>query len=146
VPDKSLTASILWDKFGIGVSGICAIHCLIFPVIISVMPLWSFIPALHEWAHPVFVLMIAPIVYFAARRSHYDTTITTILVLGFLFILAGWLLGHYWLGFIFETTTTLFGSGLLIAGHWMNYRHHQQCTNRNHKHHPIDENPDQTKK
>lgn len=139
LPDKSFTASILWDRFGIGVSAICAIHCLFFPAIISLLPIWSFLPGLHEWAHPVFVLLILPIVYFAARRSHFDFAITTILVFGFICVLAGWLLGHYWLGFIFEISMTLFGSGLLIAGHWFNYRHHRTCTNHNHKHHVIEE-------
>jgi hypothetical protein len=93
----------------------------------------------HEWAHPIFVMLLAPAVYFAARRSHYDKTITLILGVGFLAIIVGWLVGHYWLGFLFETSMTLFGSGMLIAGHWFNYRHHRVCKNRSHNHHPIQE-------
>lgn len=139
MPDKSITASILWDRFGIGVSGICAIHCLIIPVLISILPVWSVLPVLHDWAHPVFILLIAPIVYFAARRSHFDFTITALLIAGFVFILAGWLLGHYWLGFLFETISTLLGSAVLIIGHWLNYRHHRTCKNHSHKHHAIAE-------
>lgn len=139
MPDKSITASVLWDRFGIGVSGICAIHCLIFPVLISLLPISALLPVLHEWLHPVFVATIVPIVFFASRRSHYDFTITSILVAGFLFVLIGWLAGHYWFGILFETVVTLIGSGLLIAGHWMNYQHHQKCTNHNHQHHPIEE-------
>ncbi len=143
MPDKSVTASVLWDRFGIGVSGICVIHCLIFPVLISILPLSTFLPVMHEWAHPIFVLSIVPIIYFASRRSHYDFTITAFLVTGFLLVLFGWLLGHYWLGIWFETYSTVLGSGLLIAGHWMNYLHHQKCTNHNHKHHPVEENINQ---
>lgn len=134
---KSITASLLWDRFGIGVSGICAIHCLFFPILISTLPLMSVASVVHEWAHPIFVLLLAPAVYFAARRSHYDKTITLILGVGFLAIIVGWLVGHYWLGFLFETSMTLFGSGMLIAGHWFNYRHHRVCKNRSHNHHPI---------
>lgn len=140
MPNKSITASVLWDRFGIGVSGICAIHCLFFPILISVLPLSSLMPVLHGWAHPIFLASIAPIVFFASRRSHYDFTITSILLTGFFFVLAGWLLGHFWLGFIFETSMTLLGSGMLIAGHWFNYQHHRKCTNHSHKHHPIEEN------
>lgn len=137
--NKSVTASVLWDRFGIGVSTICAVHCLIFPVLISTLPLWTFAPVLHEWAHPVFLVLLAPIVFYASRRSHYDFTITSVLVGGFVVVLAGWLLGHYWLGFLFETSVTLLGSGLLIAGHWFNYRHHRKCRIRSHKHHPVAE-------
>lgn len=136
--EKSLTASILWDKFGIGVSGICAIHCLFFPAIISLLPVFTFAPYLHEWAHPLFLVLLLPIVYYAAKRSHFDRRITSLLVIGFLFVLAGWLLGHFWLGLAVETTLTLIGSFVLIAGHWLNYRHHRSCKVKSHNHHPIE--------
>ncbi|MEX0648500.1 MAG: MerC domain-containing protein [Balneolaceae bacterium] len=135
--NKSITASLLWDRLGIGVSGICAIHCLFFPVLISILPLFSFAELLHDWAHPVFVVFLVPIVFFASRRSHFDRTITSLLVTGFLVVLTGWLLGHFWLGILFETSLTLLGSGILIAGHWFNYRHHQTCKNHSHQHHPV---------
>lgn len=137
LPLKSFTASIMWDRFGISVSGICAIHCLLFPILISTLPLWSVASVIHEWAHPLFILLLAPAVFFASRRSHFDKTITLILVSGFLFVLAGWGLGHFWLGHLFEISMTLFGSGMLIAGHWFNYRHHRTCRNHNHNHHPT---------
>jgi len=137
LPEKSLTSSVLLDRFGIGVSGICAIHCLVVPVLISVLPLWSVSMTIHEWLHPLFILLLLPVVYFAAKRSHYDRKITTLLITGFLLLLAGWLLGHFWLGLIFESAATFTGSILLIAGHWFNYRHHRVCTNHRHNHHPV---------
>lgn len=137
-----MTASVLWDRFGIGVSTICAIHCLTLPVLISLMPVWSFAPILHEWAHPVFLIILAPVVYFAARRSHYDKTISSLLIVGFILILAAWILGHTWFGFWFETVVTIIGSLILIVGHWKNYRHHQTCRNSTHKHHPVAEKPE----
>jgi hypothetical protein len=139
LPDKSITASLLWDRFGIGVSGICAIHCLALPALISVLPLWPALASAQEWMHPVFITLLAPIVYFAARRGHFEFKITAILISGLMLVIAGWLIGHYWLGFWVETTMTLAGSIILITGHWMNYRHHRECTNRNHKHHPVTE-------
>jgi len=94
---------------------------------------------MHDWAHPVFVITLIPIVYFASKRSHYDKTITSLLIAGFLIVLAGWLGGHLLFGYLFETVFTLFGSAILIAGHWFNYRHHRHCKNHSHKHHPIAE-------
>jgi len=136
--DKSFTASVIWDRFGIGVSGVCAIHCLFLPVLIALMPVASVSSAIDAWLHPLFVILIAPTVYFASKRSHFDQKITLLLVAGFILVLAGWLIGHYWLGFLAETLLTLGGSVLLIWGHWKNYRHHQQCTNHKHQHHPME--------
>ncbi len=79
LPEKSFTASILWDKLGIGISGICAIHCLLVPVLIAVLPLLDFTTVMHDWLHPVFILLIVPTVYFASRRSHFDKKITRLL-------------------------------------------------------------------
>lgn len=137
--DKSATASVLWDRFGVGVSTICAIHCLFFPVLISILPVTTFLPAMHDWAHPVFILTLIPIVFFASRRSHYDTKIVSLLVGGFIIVIIGWLGGHLLFGYLFETVVTLSGSVILIAGHWFNYRHHRQCKNHSHKHHPVAE-------
>ncbi|MCC5942180.1 MAG: MerC domain-containing protein [Balneolaceae bacterium] len=136
--EKSITASILWDKFGIGVSGICAIHCLFFPAIISLLPVFTSISFLHEWAHPLFLILLLPIVYYAAKRSHFDRFITSLLIVGFLFVLAGWLLGHFWLGLVVETSLTVIGSFILISGHWLNYKHHRSCKVKSHNHHPIE--------
>jgi lipopolysaccharide export LptBFGC system permease protein LptF len=97
------------------------------------------VEVLHDWAHPVFLVLLVPIVFFASRRSHYDTKITTFLVSGFVLVLMGWLLGHFWLGLLFESSLTLLGSVVLIAGHWFNYRHHQTCKNHQHSHHPVEE-------
>jgi len=137
--EKSITSSILWDRFGISVSVICAIHCLFFPVLVAILPLTSLTPALHNWAHPVFILIIVPTVFYASKRSHFDKKIVGYLGIGLLSIVLGWLLGHFWIGFWFETTATVFGSILLIVGHWKNYKHHRTCKVASHKHHPVAE-------
>lgn len=135
---------MLWDRLGIGVSTVCAIHCLFLPVLIALMPVATVGSLLSEWLHPLFVLLIAPTVYFAAKRSHFERTVTVILVAGFVLILAGWLIGHYWLGFWTETGLTIAGSIFLITGHWRNYRHHQTCENKSHQHHPLEEKTQKT--
>lgn len=135
--EKSYTASLLWDKLGIGISGICAVHCLLVPVLIAVLPLWDITTVIHDWLHPVFILLIIPTVYFASRRSHFDKKITRLLSAGLILILIGWVFGHFWIGLLFETALTVAGSVFLIAGHWFNYRHHQSCDIKKHNHHPL---------
>lgn len=137
--EKSFTATAIWDKFGIGISGVCAIHCLLLPVVVAVLPLWTFATLLHDWLHPVFIILIAPTIYFASKRSHNDRKIVGLLSVGFLFILFGWVIGHFWIGLLFETLLTVVGSAVLITGHWFNYRHHQLCKVKQHDHHPIPE-------
>lgn len=136
MPEKSITTTLLWDRLGIGVSGICAIHCLVFPIIISLLPIWPVATAIHDWTHPVFIVLLIPTVYFAAQRSHYSKKVTVPLVTGLVMVILGWLLGHFWFGAGTETLLTLLGSAVLIAGHWMNFRHHRVCKNSSHRHHP----------
>lgn len=58
---------------------------------------------------------------------------------GFFIVLIGWIGGHVAFGYTFETIVTLIGSTVLVAGHWFNYRHHRQCKNHSHDHHPVAE-------
>lgn len=127
----------LADRIGIGVSIICAIHCLLLPGLVALMPLWPALGAHEEWIHPLFLVIILPTVFYAARRSHYDRVILKWLLGGLILVMAGWLVGHDHQGIGAETGLTLLGSGALIYGHWRNYRHHQVCTNRTHHHHPV---------
>ncbi|MEX1011758.1 MAG: MerC domain-containing protein [Balneolaceae bacterium] len=138
-PDRSLTARLLWDRIGISLSAICTVHCLLLPVFISLLPVWPALHEVQEWAHPVLIVLLLPVTWFAARRSHFDRKISTILFIGLVLVIAGWLIGHNWLGYREELILTLAGSLFLVAGHWKNYRHHQTCSNQHHRHHPVAE-------
>lgn len=139
MPAKKFTISIIWDKLGLSLSALCAIHCLFVPVILALLPLSPVALTIEHWLHPIFVLLIAPTIFYAARRSHYNKKIVSLLSAGFILIIIGWLAGDYWLGELFETIVTFIGSIVLIAGHWLNYRHHQTCSNSSHTHHPLEE-------
>lgn len=137
--EKNISISVIWDKLGLSLSVLCAIHCLFIPVMIALLPLSPVALTIEHWMHPIFAVLIAPTIFYAVRRSHFNSKIVSLLSVGFLFIIAGWLIGDFWLGHTFETVTTLIGSILLIAGHWYNYRHHQTCSNDTHHHHPLEE-------
>jgi len=137
--EKNISISVIWDKLGLSLSALCAIHCLFVPVVIAVLPLSPAALAVEHWLHPIFAILIAPTIFYAVRRSHFNKRIVWFLSSGFALIIAGWLIGDYVLGEVFETVATLVGSILLIAGHWYNYRHHQTCSNDTHHHHPLEE-------
>ncbi|MFD2532706.1 MerC domain-containing protein [Gracilimonas halophila] len=137
--EKKNSISAVWDKLGLSLSSLCAIHCLFVPVVIALLPLSPVALTIEHWLHPVFAVLIAPTIFYAVRRSHFNRHIVLLLSIGFILIIAGWLIGDYWLGHEFETASTLIGSIFLIAGHWKNYRHHQTCNNDLHHHHPLEE-------
>ncbi|RNC85738.1 MAG: MerC domain-containing protein [Balneola sp.] len=110
-----------WDRVGIGISGVCAIHCLLVPFIISLIPLWPAFEELHGYTHLFFFLAIAPVVILSLRNRHESLSITFYLISGVLIIFLAWLFNET-LGELGEAGVTLIGSILLIRGHWLNYR------------------------
>ena len=125
---KRLFEKLSWDKIGIFLSGLCAIHCLLFPIILALMPLWSLGFVLHEWAHPVFLVLIIPTIVLALKKTDANVAVGMLLLSGILLLGLAWLF-HYWIGHTAETITTIVGSTILIIGHWQNYKQH---ANRSH--------------
>lgn len=113
-----------WDRFGMGLSGLCAVHCLLLPSALFLLPLWPAVGVLHAWLHPVLAAVVAPTTLLAmweGFRRHRCTATLALLGLGLLLVLAA-LAAHEALGARGETLLNLAGSGLLIAGHWCNQR------------------------
>lgn len=123
--DKS-AANGFWDRLGIGLSTVCAIHCLLVPILVSLIPLWPAFEHVHDYTHLVFFLAIAPTVVLSLRRLHANTWVSFYLFLGTAVIFAAWFLNTY-LGAYGEAGITLIGSLLLIRGHWINYRSKISC-------------------
>ncbi|HEX6982497.1 MAG TPA: MerC domain-containing protein, partial [Balneolaceae bacterium] len=117
-----------WDRLGIGLSGLCAIHCLFFPVIVALLPLWPVAESIHFWTHPFLFLLIVPTVYYALRSSNVPHRIPQLLYAGLFVIALAWLL-HEWVGAWTESAITMAGSVLLIMGHWFNYKYHKAISN-----------------
>lgn len=112
-----------WDKIGIGLSGLCAVHCLFIPIFVSLIPLWPVAEAAHEWTHPVLLLLIIPTIYYAIRKSNIPKSIPYLLYSGLGIIALAWLL-HDFVGLWWESFITIIGSALLVRGHWLNYKNH----------------------
>lgn len=110
-----------WDRVGIGLSGICAIHCLLVPVIVALIPLWPAFEEFHEYTHLIFFIAITPAVYLSLRNRHDSPKVTILLLAGLLIIFMAWFFNHA-LGEYGEAGITLLGSILLIVGHWLNYK------------------------
>jgi len=110
-----------WDRLGIGLSGLCAIHCLLVPVFVSLIPLWPALDDFHEYTHLVFFLAIAPAVILSVKNRKDLKSISGYLFVGLTIIFFAWLFNDT-LGDYGEAGVTLIGSLLLIRGHWLNYK------------------------
>jgi hypothetical protein len=115
-----------WDRLGMGLSSVCAIHCLLVPVFVSLIPLWSALEHVHEFTHLVFLLAIAPTVVLSLKRLHANRCVSFYLISGTLIIFLAWFFNSN-LGEYGEAGVTLIGSLLLITGHWINYREKLLC-------------------
>lgn len=111
----------IWDRLGIGLSGLCAIHCLLVPVFVSLIPLWPILGEWHEYTHLLFFLAIAPAVILSLKRRHELKSVSGYLFVGLGVIFLAWFFNER-LGDYGEAAVTLIGSILLIRGHWLNYR------------------------
>ena len=112
-----------WDRIGISVSGICMVHCMVLPVMLAAVPLWSTVETLHDWLHPLFLVALLPISFMAlvaTADKPRPKSVRVLLGLGLLVIVLASLFGEEEGGRILETAVTLLGSGMLVAGHWRN--------------------------
>lgn len=110
-----------WDRLGIGLSGLCAIHCLLVPLFVSLIPLWPAMADLHEFTHLIFFLAIAPAVILSIKNRKNLRSISGYLFTGLAIIFFAWFFNNQ-LGEYGEAGVTLIGSLLLIRGHWLNYK------------------------
>lgn len=121
--NRSASKSV-WDAVGIGLSGLCMVHCLLTPVVLTLAHLWPGADAAHDWVHPLLAVLLIPVTAQALRTGrcrHGHRGVRGYLLVGCLLVLAA-TLGHDLLGSHGEAGVMLLGSSLLVAGHWCNSR------------------------
>jgi hypothetical protein len=110
------------DNAAIGASALCLVHCLILPVAIMILPFLAAALEHREWLHAALLGFAAPSSLYALLsgvRIHGQSKPLAYGVAGMVFLLLG-----LWLddSAVYEMLATVFGSGLLIAGHIQNLR------------------------
>ena len=121
---------VFWDRIGISLSGLCMVHCMVMPVVLAAVPLWSMADTLHDWLHPVLLILLVPISAIAlgsTRGKPQAKSIRVLLGVGLFIIALASFLGHEAVNPFVETTFTLLGSSLLITGHRRNERICRRC-------------------
>lgn len=121
------------DKTAIGLSVLCAIHCVVFPIALVLLPWLAFLPleseAFHFWML-VAVIPTSSFAMFIGWKEHHNNKI---ILLGFigLSIMVAAVMSEHALPAGVEKILTLAGTSMIAIGHIWNFRlcrTHQLCT------------------
>ena len=112
----------IWDKMGMFLSTLCAIHCLVTPLLILALPMMGEVFE-SEWVHLSMAAVILPIGLFAfwsGFKHHRQNKVFAMGVGGLLLVCAGSVLPHEMVEFFEMDLVTIFGSLLLVTAHYLN--------------------------
>lgn len=125
---------IFTDKTAIGLSVLCAVHCLAFPLLVVVLPSVGAMQFDNEAFHIWMLVIVIPtslyaLIFGCKRHSRYG--LLAFGVIGLSCLIMALTLSEAILGEWGEKILTLFGAILLVIGHYRNYRlclaHDAQC-------------------
>ncbi|MEM9255230.1 MAG: MerC domain-containing protein [Pseudomonadota bacterium] len=125
MPSKLAAFQPLADRAAIGVSLLCALHCLAIPVAAVMMPAVLATGIASESFHAWLVLLVVPLSAFALTlgcRKHRNTQVFWVGVLGLLCLCLTPILGHDLLGEWGERALTLVGASLVALSHVKNFQ------------------------
>lgn len=118
-------ARALMDRIAIGLSGVCALHCLIAPLALVALPAAAGAllggEAFHLWLLALILPLSAAALTLGCRR-HKDIAVMALGSAGLSILVLAASLGAGWLGEDGERLLTLAGSLTIIAGHMRNFR------------------------
>lgn len=121
----ALPAGALMDRIAIGLSGVCAIHCLIAPLMLVALPVaagtWLGGESFHLWLLALILPLSTAALTLGCRR-HKDRAVMLLGAAGMALLVLAVFLQAEWLGENGERILTLAGSATLIAGHVRNFR------------------------
>lgn len=112
----------LLDRSAIGLSSLCLVHCLAFPVLIALLPALGSILPRQWWVHPAILATALPLAGWALHRGwrrHRDWRPVALGIAGLSLMVIGLLSGERGWG---ETVFTVIGGLTLAAGHVLNWR------------------------
>jgi len=122
------------DKAAVGVSLVCSVHCLVLPVILSVLPTISALAAFEEHFHGALLYFILPtsvLALYLGCRKHGSRKVMLAGLSGVSVIWFGGVFGHDFLSEELERGLSIVGSVLIAYSHYMN---HKLCKHDCHEH------------
>jgi len=121
------------DKFAIGLSLMCTVHCFATPVILALLPSFAVLQINGEQFHLWVLAVVLPTSLLALSlgcKKHKRTRYMACGVVGLACLIIAVLLGQEEA----EKALTLIGSAFIALAHWFNY---QQCFKKNNENCPC---------
>lgn len=119
------SAQAILDRIAIATSSLCALHCAVLPIIITLFPVaLSTLSVDDEFFHQVLALTVIPMSAVALTmgcRKHQDKTVLLLGITGVVCLVSLAFFGHDMLGEVGEKVGTLLSSLLIAIAHLRNY-------------------------
>ncbi len=128
------TTQAATDKFAIGLSLGCAIHCLALPGLLALLPSMTALQLDNEVFHFWMLVAVIPTSIYALTlgcKQHKRYRLPILGVIGLGLLVAALALGEDRIGEAGEKIMTVIGASLVAIGHWFNYR---LCHAQKHEH------------
>ena len=133
----TMISSTSLDKFAVLLSGVCVVHCLLTPVLITLLPIISLSAFAEDLLfHQLmlwFVLPTSCIALFIGCRKHRNPAILASGIIGMLMLVVIAFYGHDLFSSWGEKVATSTAGMILACSHILNYRACQKliCADRN---------------
>ena len=127
------SAQAITDKLAIGLSLMCAIHCLAQTVLLALLPSMVALQLDNEAFHLWMVVAVLPSSVYALTLGCKQHKRYRLLVFGFIgltLLVMAVVLGEERIGEAGEKILTVLGAGFIAVGHWFNFRLCQVQKNR----------------
>jgi uncharacterized membrane protein YfcA len=118
------------DGLGIIASTLCLIHCVLTPLVLSLLAVWAHYLPSEERFHRVLAASVATLGGVAILRGYHRHRRSRVLLLmsvGLLLIFAGAYWGSRLPSHLIEVAVTMLGSCFMIAGHFLNHTFCKSC-------------------
>lgn len=126
--NSSANQSDALDKAAVALSGLCLLHCLLLPVIITLLPFLDQFSDRH--LHAEILIVVLPVSLIALTigfRRHADKRVIGLGIAGLLLLLVGATLAHSLYGVVADRMLTITGSLILALAHYRNSRLSRSC-------------------
>ena len=124
-----------WDKIGIFLSTLCAIHCLVTPLLVLALPVLgkAFEASWVHWAMAVVIVPVGVFAFWSGYKHHQQRKVFNLGIVGLFLVAAGSILPHEMVEVWEHDVVTILGSILLVVAHVLN-RRACQCDTHSHSH------------
>lgn len=115
-----------WDIVGMWTASVCALHCALLPILLTVGAL----SGVSAWAHPVVELVFVSVSLLIGvfvlipqyRNAHQKMLPILLMVVGLGLIVGGHLLGVH----EYEPVFTTIGGLIVLTSHFLNWKYYKQ--------------------